>query len=133
MEQKSQEPIKTICEIFSKKKSLESVSLDELAIITRFSLGKLSEMFPGKTVEIRVIPFGCTQVLDGVAHKRGELKNYIQLEAIDWLKLLCSLDEINCLMKTGKITHRGQGIEKLNTMVCGFQKKYILQNINLIK
>lgn len=58
-----------------------------LATAVRYLLEELAELRPGRTVEVRVPPFGAVQCIEGPRHTRGTPPNVIELEALSWLKL----------------------------------------------
>ena len=41
------------------------------ALAVRYSLEALADLAPGRSVEVRVPPFGVTQILKGTVHTRG--------------------------------------------------------------
>lgn len=54
----------------------------------RFSLEELADRAPGRTVEVRVPPFGVTQCVEGPEHTRGTPPNVIETDAITWMQLV---------------------------------------------
>ncbi|WP_446665056.1 sterol carrier family protein [Flexivirga sp. B27] len=59
-----------------------------LATAVRFSLQELELQAPGRSVEVRVPPFGAVQVIEGLTHRRGTPPNVVELSADSWLKLV---------------------------------------------
>lgn len=53
----------------------------------RFTLEELSALSPGRSVEVRVPPFGVTQCVDGPTHTRGTPPNVVETDAQTWLQL----------------------------------------------
>ena len=51
------------------------------ALAVRWILQELSRIAPGKSVEVRVPPFGAVQIVEGPGHTRGTPPNVIELEA----------------------------------------------------
>ncbi|KQV25803.1 MULTISPECIES: sterol carrier family protein [unclassified Microcella] len=54
---------------------------DELATAVRYLLQCLAEAAPGKSVEVRVPPFGAVQIVEGPRHTRGTPPNVVELDA----------------------------------------------------
>ncbi|MBO1767091.1 sterol carrier family protein [Allobranchiibius sp. GilTou38] len=64
-------------------------SLDRatLATAVRYTLEELSLQAPGRSVEVRVPPYGAVQVIQGTTHRRGTPPNVVELQADSWLAL----------------------------------------------
>ena len=60
---------------------------DELATAVRYLLQCLSDAAPGKSVEVRVPPFGAVQIVEGPRHTRGTPPNVVELDAPTFLAL----------------------------------------------
>lgn len=58
------------------------------AMAVRFSLQELELQAPGRSVEVRVPPYGAVQVIEGPRHRRGTPPNVVELSADSWLKLV---------------------------------------------
>ncbi len=54
----------------------------------RFSLEELAERHPGRSVEVRVPPFGAVQCIEGPTHTRGTPPNVVETDAQTWLMLV---------------------------------------------
>lgn len=61
--------------------------VDQVATAVRFTLEELSTRYPGNAVEVRVPPYGATQCLDGVHHRRGTPPNVVETDPTTWLAL----------------------------------------------
>lgn len=59
----------------------------ENATAVRYLLQLLAEKAPGGTVEVRVPPFGATQVIEGPRHTRGTPPNVVEMDAATWIAL----------------------------------------------
>lgn len=57
------------------------------ATAVRYTLEELASVAPGRTVEVRVPPFGAVQCIAGPVHKRGTPPNVIETDAQTWLRL----------------------------------------------
>ncbi len=53
----------------------------------RYALEELATQHPGRSVEVRVPPFGAVQCIEGPAHKRGTPPNVFETDAATWLRL----------------------------------------------
>ncbi|MEO5745942.1 MAG: sterol carrier family protein [Terracoccus sp.] len=54
----------------------------------RFTLEELATVAPGRTVEVRVPPYGAVQCIAGPVHTRGTPPNVIETDAVTWLELV---------------------------------------------
>ncbi|MGA8116555.1 MAG: sterol carrier family protein [Actinocatenispora sp.] len=54
---------------------------------TRILLGRLAERAPGRSVEVRVPPYGAVQCVPGPRHTRGTPPNVVETDALTWLRL----------------------------------------------
>ncbi len=58
-----------------------------LATAVRFLLQELGERAPGRSVEVRVPPFGAVQCIEGTSHRRGTPPAVIEMDAETWILL----------------------------------------------
>lgn len=58
------------------------------ATAVRYSLEELAALVPGNAVEVRVPPFGATQILPGTTHTRGTPPAVVETDADTWLGLI---------------------------------------------
>ena len=85
--------------------SADSVSA---AVAVRSALNDIAEQFPGRSVELRVVPVAAVQLVPGPAHRRGTPKATVELSAEVFLMLLrneLSWDEAR---KAGQIQASGE-------------------------
>ena len=54
---------------------------------TIYSLGLLEQRAPGRSVEVRVPPFGAVQCVPGPRHTRGTPPNVIETDPVTWVLL----------------------------------------------
>lgn len=59
-----------------------------LATAVRWTLELLAETVPGRSVEVRVPPFGVAQCVPGPRHTRGTPPNVVETDAATWLALV---------------------------------------------
>jgi hypothetical protein len=57
------------------------------ATAVRYTLEELGERAPGRSVEVRVPPFGVVQCVEGPSHARGTPPNVVETDAQTWLLL----------------------------------------------
>ena len=60
---------------------------EELATAVRYTLEELGQRAPGRSVEVRVPPFGAVQCIEGTVHRRGTPPNVVETDAQTWLAL----------------------------------------------
>ncbi|MEV0267178.1 MAG: hypothetical protein HOV78_14390 [Hamadaea sp.] len=53
----------------------------------RFILGVLSDREPGRSVEVRVPPFGAVQCIEGPRHTRGTPPNVVEMDGVTFVKV----------------------------------------------
>lgn len=58
-----------------------------VATAVRYTLEELSLLAPGRSVEVRVPPYGAVQVIEGPRHTRGTPTNVVEMDAQVWLRL----------------------------------------------
>ena len=62
-------------------------SPETVAMAVRFTLEELASRAPGRTLEVRVPPYGAVQCVEGPRHTRGTPPNVIETDAQTWLDL----------------------------------------------
>lgn len=60
----------------------------DTATAVRYTLQVLTDRSPGRSVELRVIPFGATQIIAGATHRRGTPPAVVEMTAQTWLGLV---------------------------------------------
>ena len=60
---------------------------ETVATAVRFTLEELATRAPGRTLEVRVPPYGAVQCVEGPRHTRGTPPNVIETDARTWLDL----------------------------------------------
>ncbi|MGL5865439.1 MAG: sterol carrier family protein [Dermatophilaceae bacterium] len=58
------------------------------ATAVRHTLAELADRAPGRSVEVRVPPFGAVQCLAGPTHTRGTPPNVVETDPHTWLALV---------------------------------------------
>jgi hypothetical protein len=65
----------------------DDASRADRATAVRYTLQCLADRAPGKSVEVRVPPFGAVQAVEGPGHTRGTPPNVIETDTATWLAL----------------------------------------------
>lgn len=58
-----------------------------VATAVRYTLEELTARAPGRSVEVRVPPYGATQCLPGPRHTRGTPSAVVETDPVTWLRL----------------------------------------------
>lgn len=82
-------------------------SRTDTALAVRYLLQCLAERAPGKSVEVRVPPFGAVQCVEGPGHTRGTPPNVIEMPAALWLDLATGRTDWAAATATGKVSSSG--------------------------
>jgi len=85
----------------------EGAPSDVLATAVRFTLDELSTRHPGRSVEVRVPPYGATQCLPGVGHTRGTPPNVVETDPATWLGLAVGQVDWPTALADGKLQATG--------------------------
>jgi hypothetical protein len=64
-----------------------------VATAVRFTLEELASRAPGRTLEVRVPPYGAVQCVEGPRHTRGTPPNVIETDALTWLNLVTGQED----------------------------------------
>jgi hypothetical protein len=54
---------------------------------TRHLLSALAKRYPGRSVEVRVPPYGAVQCIEGPRHTRGTPPNVVETDSVTWILL----------------------------------------------
>ena len=65
----------------------ETPAREDLRDASRFLLEELAARAPGRSVEVRVPPYGAVQCVEGPRHTRGTPPNVVELEPLTWVLL----------------------------------------------
>lgn len=80
---------------------------DQVALACRWSLQRLSDLAPGRSVEVRVPPYGAVQVIEGTTHTRGTPPAVIEVTPEIWLRLASGQIDYDHAVETGKVQASG--------------------------
>lgn len=81
---------------------------DVTARAVRYTLEELAARAPGRSVEVRVPPFGAVQCIEGPHHTRGTPTNVIEADAQVWLALVTGALTWADAVGTGKVRASGR-------------------------
>lgn len=65
----------------------EGTPRQDVATAVRYTLEELSQRAPGRSVEVRVPPYGAVQCVEGPRHTRGTPPNVVETDPATWLSL----------------------------------------------
>ena len=89
---------------------LEAHTLDEedLGIAVRFLLDELAARAPGRSVEVRVPPYGAVQCVAGPRHTRGTPPNIVETDPMTWVSLASGGTEWHAAIAEGLVQASGE-------------------------
>jgi Bacterial SCP ortholog len=70
-------------------------------------LATLAKRAPGRSVEVRVPPYGAIQCVEGPRHTRGTPPNVIEMEPLTWLEIATGRQSWHDATVAGKIHASG--------------------------
>jgi hypothetical protein len=79
-----------------------------VAMAVRFTLEELAARSPGRTLEVRVPPYGAVQCVQGPRHIRGTPPNVIETDARTWLDLVTGQADWTSALAGGTVHASGQ-------------------------
>jgi hypothetical protein len=81
---------------------------DATATAVRFLLQELGERAPGRSVEVRVPPFGAVQCIEGTSHRRGTPPAVVEMEAPTWIALCAGIVTWADAVAQGRVQASGE-------------------------
>ena len=85
-----------------------SADRDVTATAVRYTLEELASRAPGRTVEVRVPPYGAAQCVEGPVHRRGTPPNVIETDGATWLALATGELSWRGAVDSGRVRASGQ-------------------------
>ena len=79
-----------------------------VATAVRFTLEELASRAPGRTLEVRIPPYGAVQCVEGPRHSRGTPPNVIETDARTWLNLATGQADWASALAGGAVHASGQ-------------------------
>ena len=80
----------------------------DVAVAVRYALEELAARAPGRTLEVRVPPYGAVQCVQGPRHTRGTPPNVIEMDARTWLELVTGRSDWASALAGGTVHASGQ-------------------------
>ena len=71
------------------------------------SLALLTELAPGRAIEVRIPPYAAIQCGEGPTHTRGTPSNVIEMDAATWLALAAGTTTWDTELQAGRIKASG--------------------------
>lgn len=78
-----------------------------LATAVRYGLQEIARRAPGRSVEIRVPPFGAVQAIEGPGHTRGTPPNVIETDARTFVALVTGTVSWSAVVASGAVRASG--------------------------
>jgi hypothetical protein len=80
----------------------------DLATAVRFTLRALAAAAPGRSVEVRVPPWGAVQCVAGPRHTRGTPKAVVETDPVTWLLLATGRLDVGAATADGRVRASGE-------------------------
>ena len=80
---------------------------ETVATAVRYALEELAQRAPGRSVEVRVPPFGAVQCIEGQTHTRGTPPNVVETDAATWLAIATGAEQWAAALARGVISASG--------------------------
>ena len=87
---------------------VDQVDKDNIRLSVKAILRELTEIAPGRSVELRVPPFAATQIVEGHTHRRGTPAAVVELNAVTLCQLAIGLHTWAELVSEGVILASGE-------------------------
>ncbi len=87
---------------------VDQVDKDNTRLAVKAILRELTEIAPGRSVELRVPPFAATQIVEGHTHRRGTPAAVVELNAVTLCQLAIGLYTWAELFSEGVILASGE-------------------------
>lgn len=81
------DPVKGRSAVLAWRNDPQGADRTTRATAVRYTLEELGLLAPGRSVEVRVPPFGAVQVIEGPRHTRGTPPNVVEMDTATWLRL----------------------------------------------
>ncbi len=85
----------------------------ELRAVVKESLTALAAQAPGRSVEVRVPPFGAVQCIPGPRHGRGTPPNVVETDARTWLALAIGVMSWAEAVRSGSLRASGSRADEV--------------------
>lgn len=81
---------------------------DDLRDAVRFLLEELAARAPGRSVEVRVPPYGAVQCVAGPRHSRGTPANVVETDPMTWVSLASGGTDWSAAVAEGLVQASGE-------------------------
>jgi hypothetical protein len=81
---------------------------DVLALAVRSTLQLLAQRAPGRSVEVRVPPWGAVQCIPGPRHTRGTPRAVVETDGRTWVLLAAGRLDLDSAIRTGRLLASGE-------------------------
>ena len=81
---------------------------DDLRDATRYLLEELAARAPGRSVEVRVPPYGAVQCVEGPRHTRGTPPNVVETDPQTWVRLATGALTWSAAVASGRLHASGE-------------------------
>ena len=85
----------------------ETVDRESLRDVVRVLLARLRERAPGRSVEVRVPPYGAVQCVAGPRHTRGTPPNVVEMDPVTFLLLAVGSLSFADAVAAGRVSASG--------------------------
>ncbi|WP_067782077.1 sterol carrier family protein [Actinomyces vulturis] len=86
----------------------QSVDRRTWGTAVRYGLQELAACAPGRSVEVRVPPFGAVQMIEGTTHRRGTPPSVVEMPPAVFLALLSGRSNWESAISSGQVQASGQ-------------------------
>lgn len=80
----------------------------DVGLLVRHYLALLTERAPGRSVEVRIPPYGAVQAVSGGRHTRGTPRAIVETDPATWLSLVTGATSWSHAVGTGRIQASGE-------------------------
>jgi hypothetical protein len=74
----------------------------------RYLLEELAARAPGRSVEVRIPPYGVTQCVEGPRHTRGTPPNVVETDPLTWIALATGRQDWADAVRSGALSASGE-------------------------
>lgn len=80
----------------------------DLKLLTKHFLGLLAERAPGRSVEVRVPPYGAVQAVEGGTHTRGTPRAVVETDVETWIAVATGAMRWGDAVEQGRVRASGE-------------------------
>ncbi len=74
----------------------------------RYLLEELAARAPGRSVEVRIPPYGVTQCVEGPRHTRGTPPNVVETDPVTWIAVATGRQDWADAVRSGALSASGE-------------------------